>query len=519
MQEKRLLSAYPIYPDVWKAFPTKDSRTGDRCELLISPSGLAAEGESNSRKIAELIKRSAPASKPMFIPRWVKAKLTLRELIKVVLPMTVWWNELGNLSIEERKKTLESFQITLSKMEKSIRLPRWTKTEGLIDRITIDPTFEFAAVAVLPPRQDSGDANRTIKADAAIRLFQPTLERVCWAVIDSGIEVRGGGFGDPKKGDCRVDAIYDFGKLDKALSELTDTEPLDNQTIFDYMWPSLAKKLAVKIASEPDKNADLSHGTAVSSLLAADGSVGAVVGVCPDLRLIDIRVVSDDGKVHGWNVIAALSFVRYLNTQSDKRRIHGINISLQVAHDVREYACGATPICMEVNRTVANGLVVVSAAGNLAYRRLTDEEGATAPQYFSMSIADPGNAEGAITVGSTHRRDPHQYGVSYFSGRGPTGDGRRKPDLVAPGEKITVLSTTGGQVENVDGTSYSAALVSGACAMLMARYPELVGRPGEVKRILKACATDLGRREEFQGAGLLDVLRAMQWGGRADGLA
>lgn len=53
----------------------------------------------------------------------------------------------------------------------------------------------------------------------------------------------------------------------------------------------------------------------------------------------------------------------------------------------------------------------------------------------------------------------------------------------------------------------------------MARYPELTGRPVEVKRILKASATDLGRREEFQGAGLLDVLRAMRWGGRENGLA
>ena len=31
---------------------------------------------------------------------------------------------------------------------------------------------------------------------------------------------------------------------------------------------------------------------------------------------------------------------------------------------------------------------------------------------------------------------PHVYGVSYFSSKGPTGDGRAKPDLVAPGEKI-----------------------------------------------------------------------------------
>ena len=38
---------------------------------------------------------------------------------------------------------------------------------------------------------------------------------------------------------------------------------------------------------------------------------------------------------------------------------------------------------------------------------------------------------------STHRESPHTYGVSFFSSKGPTGDGRLKPDLVAPGERIT----------------------------------------------------------------------------------
>ena len=43
--------------------------------------------------------------------------------------------------------------------------------------------------------------------------------------------------------------------------------------------------------------------------------------------------------------------------------------------------------------------------------------------YRSISITDPGNAPSAITVGATHRSDPHGFGISYFSSRGPTGDG------------------------------------------------------------------------------------------------
>ena len=133
----------------------------------------------------------------------------------------------------------------------------------------------------------------------------------------------------------------------------------------------------------------------------------------------------------------------------------------------------------------------------------------TGTGYRSISITDPGNADAVITVGSTHRRDPHAYGVSYFSSRGPTGDGRRKPDLVAPGEKIT-STVPGGKTERMDGTSMAAPHVSGAAALLMARNPELIGQPAMIKDILMRTATDLGRERDFQGAGLVDVLRALQ---------
>jgi serine protease AprX len=52
--------------------------------------------------------------------------------------------------------------------------------------------------------------------------------------------------------------------------------------------------------------------------------------------------------------------------------------------------------------------------------------------------------------------------------------------------------------------------VSGACALLMARHPELIGQPERIKQVLMATCTDLGRERYFQGAGMIDVLRAIQ---------
>ncbi len=115
--------------------------------------------------------------------------------------------------------------------------------------------------------------------------------------------------------------------------------------------------------------------------------------------------------------------------------IHGANLSLSIPHDVRNFACGRTPICNECERLVNSGVVVVAAAGNRGYQNFETKEGVY-EGYAAFSVTDPGNADGVITVGATHRFWPHTYGVSFFSSRGPTGDGRLKPDLVAPGERI-----------------------------------------------------------------------------------
>jgi len=64
--------------------------------------------------------------------------------------------------------------------------------------------------------------------------------------------------------------------------------------------------------------------------------------------------------------------------------------------------------------------------------------------------------------------------------------------------------------EDMQGTSQAAPYVSGAAAMLLARHSELIGDPARVKAILCRTATDLGRLRDFQGAGLVDILRALQ---------
>jgi serine protease AprX len=87
---------------------------------------------------------------------------------------------------------------------------------------------------------------------------------------------------------------------------------------------------------------------------------------------------------------------------------------------------------------VATGVVVVASAGNTGAGGDGDDgSGGFDIHGVGSSITEPAHAERAITVGATHRDSPHSFGVWYRSAKGPTLDGRRKPDLVAPGEKIT----------------------------------------------------------------------------------
>jgi subtilisin family serine protease len=252
------------------------------------------------------------------------------------------------------------------------------------------------------------------------------------------------------------------------------------------------------------------HGTHVAGIIGAGATEDpkAPIGMCPDIKLLDFRVLGRTLRDTEFAIIAALQFIRYLNERSGHLAVHGANLSLSIPHDVRNFACGRTPICDECERLINGGVVVVAAAGNLGYQNFETADGAFG-NYAAFSITDPGNGDGVITVGATHRFWPHTYGISFFSSRGPTGDGRLKPDLVAPGERIQSSVPDDGWAE-MDGTSMAAPHVSGAAAMLMGRYSELIGQPRRIKRMLCESATDLGRERSFQGHGMLDVLRAFQ---------
>lgn len=394
----------------------------------------------------------------------------------------------------------------------------------------------------------------TVKGDAVQKLFDIHCNEITWAVIDSGIDARHPGFRDPAAPaqdaggqtlpwmkTTRVERTFDFTRvrylLDAESLAADDPNLPENlrQALSGASQEGLAELKELRTHLERGRRIDWSllepfleirhdesydtqgvpgneHGTHVAGILGAAevaGEPDSAPGMCPDIRLYDLRVLDRRGSGDEFSVISALQFVGYLNSHKDYLVIQGANLSLSIRHEVESYACGATPVCDEADRLVASGVVVVAAAGNQGFAKLETTSGVR-EAYQGLSITDPGNAQRVITVGSTHRSSPFTYGVSYFSSRGPTGDGRMKPDLVAPGEKITSTVPNGGYKVK-DGTSMATPHVSGAAALLMARNTELIGKAERIKEILLETATDLGRERYFQGRGLIDALRALQW--------
>jgi serine protease AprX len=393
----------------------------------------------------------------------------------------------------------------------------------------------------------------TVKADAALNSFSTTGDNIVWAVMDSGI-----------------DALHPhFAKFDNL--NLTDVPPMkhrDLTALDDNDLGALVDKFG--------------HGTHVAGIIAGTMSAEAgdivavtryrdeagevkeqvdhlprISGMAPKCKLLSLKVLDDKGEGQASNLIAAIDEIQRINGNGRYIRVHGVNMSVGYDFEPEWFACGQSPLCVEVDRLVKSGVVVVVAAGNTGYGFAQSAARGTVPAGLGLTINDPGNADLAVTVGSTHRDMPHIYGVSYFSSKGPTGDGRTKPDLVAPGEKI-VSCASAWQREDPDGpdpaqavaanmaqlaalkqrtqlwqnpgaqpsagpaqkatarykedsgTSMAAPHVAGVIAAFLSVRREFIGRPEKVKEVFLSTATDLKRDSYFQGCGLVDLMRAIQ---------
>ncbi len=268
---------------------------------------------------------------------------------------------------------------------------------------------------------------------------------------------------------------------------------------FDSQDPELAHKDAY------------GHGTHLASIIVGRDAAGTPAsytsqnsfnGIAPDANLISVKVGASDGAVDVSQVIAAIDWV------VENRATHNIRVlNLSYGTDSVQDPM-IDPLSYAVDQAWKAGIVVVVAGGN---------DGAETP-----ILAQPAQNPNVLAVGSNDTfgtMTPVDDIVPSWASRGTD---KRGVDLVAPG--VSVLGArvpngyaderneqarTGTRFARASGTSQSAAVVSGAAALLLQAFPRMT--PVQVKGHLMSMATNLDSADKkHSGRGMVNISKALK---------
>ena len=255
------------------------------------------------------------------------------------------------------------------------------------------------------------------------------------------------------------------------------------------------------------------HGTFMAGLIAGRDSAltapygqapaSAYRGMAPDARIVSVKVATADGGTDVSQVIAAIDWV------VQHRNDNGMNIRvLNLSYGTNSSQWyGVDPLAFAVEQAWDAGIVVVAAAGNSGYQSKGSSPALANPAFDKRIIAvGSSDSMGTATVADDTMPD--------FSAAAKTGSARA-PDFVAPGVHIQGLRVPGSWIDNLDGktvlddrfmrgsgTSESAAIASGAAALILDKFPHAT--PDQVKRLIRNAAYDMPTQNSRQvGAGEL----------------
>lgn len=223
------------------------------------------------------------------------------------------------------------------------------------------------------------------------------------------------------------------------------------------------------------------HGTYVFSILAAV-QPGGIYGSAPGAEYYLFRTEDDYSETQAEedNWIAAAELADSLGAQIFNTSLGYKDFDGGIGGYSSEDMDGNTALITRAGDIAASrGILVVNSGGNNGNR----------------GINAPADGDSVLAVGAVNECEE----ISAFSSRGPSADGRIKPDIVAMGE-LDYFIDPSGEIKVGNGTSFSCPLISGMAACLMQKHPELTA--WEVHSTLIQSADRYNTPDNLYGHGL-----------------
>lgn len=233
---------------------------------------------------------------------------------------------------------------------------------------------------------------------------------------------------------------------------------------------------------------EMDHGTATWSLIAANAP-GRLIGVAPSAAFILAKTEfgPTETRVEEDNWVAAVEWAESLGVDIISSSLGYLSFDNGFSYTFSELNGDIGVTTIAADSAAGRGTLVIVSVGN------------GGPALRTLST--PADADSALAVGATDSLG----NVTSFSSRGPTADGRIKPDLIAAGFAVYVAARDSGLTTS-SGTSFSAPLVAGVAALVQGSR---LGSPAmEVRRGLLDAASFGLAPDNIHGYGVPDALAA-----------